>query len=67
MDTTTLLIGVITGAFGTGYFIYGKNQQMAMPMICGVILCVYPYFIDNIWILGGVGVLLIVLPFIWRW
>jgi hypothetical protein len=63
MDTSTLLIGVITGAFGTGYFIYGKNQQMAVPMISGIILCIYPYFTDNILILCSVGLILITLPF----
>ncbi|MDD2916846.1 MAG: amino acid transport protein [Candidatus Gracilibacteria bacterium] len=64
MDTTTLIIGIITGAFGTGYIIYGRNEQRMVPMISGVILCVYPYFIDNIWILCGGGIILILLPFI---
>lgn len=63
MDTNTLLIGVIAGAFGTGYYIYGKKQQMIVPMTSGIVLCVYPYFTDNLWILCGVGIFLIVLPF----
>ncbi|MFA6091200.1 MAG: hypothetical protein WC774_05510 [Candidatus Gracilibacteria bacterium] len=67
MDTNTLLIEVIAGAIGTGYFIYGKNQQMMIPMICGVGLCVYPYFSDNIGFLLGIGIILIVLPFWWKW
>ncbi|MDD5377426.1 MAG: hypothetical protein PHH16_04935 [Candidatus Gracilibacteria bacterium] len=66
MDTNTLLIGVITGAFGTGYFIYGKKEQMMVPMLCGAILCIYPYFTDNIWILCGAGILFIALPFFWK-
>ncbi|MDD2565525.1 MAG: amino acid transport protein [Candidatus Gracilibacteria bacterium] len=64
MNPTILVIGVISGAFGTGYFIYGKNQQMAMPMISGIALCIYPYFIDNIFALIGVGIFLIILPFL---
>ena len=66
LNTTTLIISVITGAFGMGYFMYGKSQQMAMPMLCGVALGIYPYFTDNIWILSGVGITLIVAPFVWR-
>jgi hypothetical protein len=63
MNTTTLFIGVITGAFGSGYFIYGKRQQRAVPMLSGAILCFYPYFTDNIWILCIVGAVLLIVPF----
>ncbi len=64
MDATSLVIGVVAGAFGMGYLAYGKSQQLAMFMISGIILCIYPYFVDNVWINGGVGVVLVVLPFI---
>lgn len=63
MNTNTLLIGVIAGAFGSGYFMYGKKQQMVVPMLSGIMLCIYPYFTDNIWILCGIGILLITGPF----
>lgn len=66
MDATTLIIWVIAWSFGAGYFIYWKNQQKGMPMICGIILCIYPYFTDNILILLGVGITLVVLPFLLR-
>jgi hypothetical protein len=64
--TTYLLIWVITGAIGAGYFIYWKKQSMAMPMICGIALCVYPYFFWDIWVLIGIGIVLIALPFFLR-
>jgi len=63
MNTTTLFIGVITGAIGSGYFIYGKRQQRAVPMLSGAILCFYPYFTDNIWILFIIGVIFMASPF----
>ena len=39
---TGLWVGVLAGAVGMGYFIYGKRQAKYVPMIAGVLLCVYP-------------------------
>lgn len=64
IDTNTLIIAVIAGAFWMGYFAYGKKQQMVVPMLSGIALCVYPYFTNNIWILCIVGIVLIAIPFI---
>jgi hypothetical protein len=67
MDTTTwLLLGLITGVFGMAYFVYGKRQQLFMPMIAGAALCIYPYFIDSLWLTIGIGVILLALPFFLR-
>ncbi|MDD2487673.1 MAG: amino acid transport protein [Candidatus Gracilibacteria bacterium] len=66
MNSTILIIGIIAGSFGTGYFMYGKSTSTGMPMICGIILCIYPYFVENIWALVGIGILLILLPFYFR-
>ena len=66
MDPTTLFIGVITGSIGMGYFIYGKKQQLFIPMITGAALCIYPYFVSNIWALCLIGLLLLILPFVIR-
>jgi hypothetical protein len=33
-------------------------------MICGVLLCVYPYFIDSLVWLCVIGAVLLVLPFL---
>ena len=60
----SLVVGIIAGAIGAGYFIYGKRQQKFVPMISGVLLCVYPYFTDNLAWLLVVGALLIAAPFV---
>jgi len=60
----SFVIGIITGAFGVAYIVYGRRQTKFVPLIAGVLLCAYSYFIDNwIW-LCVVGVLLLVAPFI---
>ncbi len=66
MDSNSILVGVIAGAIGGGYLIYGKKQARIVPAICGVLLMVYPYFTDNIWILLVVGAALCVAPYFIR-
>jgi hypothetical protein len=60
----SLFIGVIAGAVGTGYFIYGKKQSKPVPMVAGALLCIYPYFSDSLAWLCVVGALLLVAPFV---
>ena len=59
-----LFAGLIAGVFGMAYFVYGKRQAKFAPMICGVLLCVYPYFIDSLVWLCVIGAVLLVLPFL---
>ena len=59
-----LFAGLIAGVFGMAYFVYGKRQTKFAPMICGVLLCVYPYFIDSLVWLCVIGAVLLVVPFL---
>ena len=61
-----LLVSVITGAFGLGYFVYGKKQGQPVPLITGIGLMVYPYAVDSLLWSIVIGVVLIVLPFVVR-
>lgn len=56
--------GVIFGSIGLGFFVYGKKQKRAVPLLSGIGLMVCPYFIPNIYILVLVGIVLIALPFL---
>ena len=60
----SLLIGFVAGVFGVAYFVYGKRQVKFTPMLCGVALCVYPYFIDSVAWSVAVGAALLGLPFL---
>ncbi len=66
MNTTSLLWGVLFGSIGLGFFVYGKKQKAIVPLICGLTLMVYPYFIDNTTLLVGIGVALVILPYFIR-
>jgi hypothetical protein len=67
MDSTAVLLwGVLFGSIGFGFFLYGKKQKAVVPLIAGVVLCVIPYFIANVYILVTVGVVLMAIPFFVR-
>lgn len=61
-----LLWGVIFGLFGFAYYRYGRKQQAMVPLVTGIALCVFPYFISNIYALVSVGCVLVVLPYFVR-
>ena len=49
-----------------GIFIYGKKQRTVVPLICGLMLMIFPYFVSNTFLLVTVGVVLISLPYFFR-
>ena len=67
MDNTAVLLwGLLFGSIGFGFFLYGKKQKTIMPLITGMALCVVPYFIANVYVLVGVGVILVAIPYFVR-
>jgi hypothetical protein len=38
---------MLLGSIGTGYFICGKKQPALVPMLCGMALVVFPYFVSS--------------------
>jgi len=60
----SLWVGVVAGAIGMGYFIYGKRQAKYVPMVAGILLCVYPYFVEGPLALSVIGLLLVAAPFL---
>jgi hypothetical protein len=57
-----LLWGLLFSSIGLGYFIYGKKQKAVVPLVCGVALMVFPYFVPNALLLVGIGVVLAAVP-----
>ena len=65
-STAVLLWGLLFGSIGFGFFLYGKKQKAVVPIITGIALCVVPYFIANVYVLVGVGVILVAIPYFVR-
>lgn len=66
MHTTQLLLGLIFSCIGLGYFLYGKKQRVIVPFMCGLILMIFPYLIENITLLSVIGLVLSALPYFLR-
>ena len=66
MNEAQLLWGLLFSSIGLGFFIYGKKQQKIVPLVCGLALMAYPYFVDNTLALVGIGCALIAAPYFIR-
>jgi len=60
---SSLMWGILFGSIGLGYFTYGKKQKAVVPLLSGLGLMVFPYFISNNYILVLMGVVLLSLPY----
>lgn len=67
MESESILIwGMVFGSIGLGFFIYGKKQKKIMPLVTGLALFVFPYFIADITMLMIVGAILVLMPYFVR-
>ena len=66
MDVGVLLWGLLFSSIGLGFFLYGKKQRAVVPLVCGLVLMIYPYFIPNVVVLVAIGVVLIAVPYFFR-
>jgi hypothetical protein len=66
MGEARLLWGLLFSSVGVGFFIYGKRQRSAVPLLCGLALCIYPYFVANVIATVAVGVALVAIPYFFR-
>jgi hypothetical protein len=66
MDTSTLLWSLLFGSIGLGYFIYGRRQKTIVPLVTGLALMIFPYFVANTILLVTLGVALIAIPYFIR-
>jgi hypothetical protein len=61
--SSQLIWGLVFGAIGLGFFAYGKKQNAIVPLLTGIALCVFPYFISNAYLLVIIGIILSAVPF----
>jgi predicted membrane protein len=58
--------GLLFSSIGLGFSIYGKKQRKVVPLVCGLALMIYPYFIPNATLLAIIGIVLTVIPYFLR-
>ena len=65
-DPIDLFLGLIFSSIGLAYFVYGKKQQVFVPMIVGIALMAYTFFTPNRTIMIVVGLILSAIPYFFR-
>ena len=66
VNEALLLWGLVFGSIGLGFFVYGKKQRRLIPFVCGLALMIFPYFVNAVSLLVGIGIVLIALPYFVR-
>jgi hypothetical protein len=66
MGVSSLLWGLLFGSIGLGFLIYGRKQRAVVPLICGLALMIFPYFVSNTILLVVIGVVLMAIPYFLR-
>ena len=61
-----LLWSLLFSLIGLGFFTYGKRQTAPIPLVVGLTLMIYPYFVTNLALLIAIGIALIALPYFMR-
>lgn len=59
----SLIVSMLWGAFGTGYFLYGKKAPDVFFMLSGIGLMVMPIFVGDVSAMLVAGIVLLLLPF----
>ncbi len=62
-----ILAGLIFGSFGFYFIKKGKAEGELPTMLIGAALLVYPYFIENDYLLWGIGAILMTVAFKQPW
>ncbi len=61
-----LLGGFIFSTIGWYAFMHGKREKSARPMVIGILLMVYPYFVPNAILTFVIGIALTAALYYWR-
>jgi hypothetical protein len=63
LDANAILLSMLIGTVGFGFFLYGKKQRRIPQIVGGIAMMVYPYFIPDLILMGGIA--LVVLAGMW--
>jgi hypothetical protein len=66
MNVNVLLWGLLFSSIGLGFFLYGRKQRAVVPLVCGLVLMIYPYFVPNPVAVVVIGLVLTAVPYFFR-
>jgi len=47
LSPSSLFANIVVSTVGLGFFLYGKKQRRVPQLVTGVVLMVYPYFVNG--------------------
>jgi hypothetical protein len=60
------IANILFGIIGWYAFIHGKREKSWRPMVIGIVLMVYPYFVSNTLLTFAIGIALTAALYFWR-
>ena len=60
---SSLAASFVFGVFGIYVFRFGKKHSHAASIILGLALMIYPYFIENVYLMWGLGAILTIFAY----
>ena len=65
-NPAALFASLLFGVIGAGAFMYGRKMVLWKPMVFGVVLMAYPYFVPQTWLIYAIGCVLCLGLYIFR-
>ena len=66
LDPGWLFLSLVVGGIGFVLFVYGKKQERWPHLAAGLALMVYPYFVEQTWLLYAIGLALCAALYVFR-
>jgi hypothetical protein len=60
LDPGSLIASLLVSSVGFVLFEYGRRMRRVPQIGVGIVLLVYPYFVQSIWVMLGIAVALLV-------
>jgi hypothetical protein len=66
LNPASLLSSLLISCVGMGYFMYGKRAGRLWPLLAGIVLCAYPYFIASVWLMWAIAAGIVIAVYLLR-
>lgn len=62
----TVLVNIVAGSLGMGYFLYGRRAHRAAFLLAGLGLCALPFLVESVLMQVVASAVLAAAPFLFR-
>lgn len=60
LSASALLVNLAVSVIGFGIFLYGKKQHRMPQLVTGLVLMIYPYFVEGAGTMLAIGAAIVV-------